>query len=186
MHSGSSTAAPGAPTWTSWWCRPAARRSSTIFTRYCRRTCRSMCRAEPSSTAPRAGTVKRWRSSCRKRMSTADYFHAGLPAGDQEKRSAEFHPRRPTGHRRHQRLRHGHRQTGRAPRDPRRHSRIPGELPAGGGKGGPGPAGGPLCAALRPGRRGAPVWYVGPFQTDAAGNPRECCGRCAIWTAGSA
>ena len=78
-------------------------------------------------------------------------FPRGTAAGDQEKRPAEFHPRRPACHRRHQRLWHGHRQAGRAPRDPRRHPRFPGELPAGGGKGGSGPAGGPLCAALRPG-----------------------------------
>ena len=98
----------------------------------------------------------------------ADYFHAGLPPETKKNVQESFIKRRPAGHLCHQRLRHGHRQARRAPRDPRRHSRVPGELPAGGGKSGPGPAGGPVRAALRPGRRGATVWDVGPFATEPA------------------
>ena len=103
-------------------------------------------------------------------------FPRGTTARDQEARPGELHPGRPAGHSGHQRLRHGHRQTRRAAGGPRRHSGFPGELPAGGGQGRPGPEGRPVRAALRPGRRGAPVRDVGPLPVEPSGDPWRAAG----------
>ena len=59
------------------------------------------------------------------------------------------------------------------------HADIPGSLEnylQEAGRAGARPAGGALRAALHPGRRGAPVWHVGPLTAHATGDPRGAAG----------